>query len=444
MKKWLKRLTIGLVLIACVLALSAKLLLTKEFLVEEVEDSINSRVQIGSFDVSIFSVPAKVTLKDVILAERDNNAERKVAYSERTPLTQGALEFKEVSFEVSLWELFSKEIYVEHFVLDGLYARVKLHEDGTNSLDSLFEDPAKIDKPKGESKSFNAREKDEFVTHLESILISDSSFDLLIEKTGVLLQGTDCSLQLEDIKVNPNALEQVNQAQLELVANLVIFDSASKTIKYGELGINGKAEVQLFDPLTGDIDPDVTLDLNISDSSYLTTQVPYIKKVWDFGERLEKYGVNLGTLPKKAKFGRSRKIAGRYKRGRVDVEQDLSIVIHDWEVAVNERSWLDSGSEQHEFFIDLSASQNSSESLVSHFDSLLKNVPKELRGGLANSIKQEWLVNGKLTLKLHTQGVLSKPKIEMLTKLPDIDDMIKDYAKKGAMDFLFKQLGGKK
>jgi len=444
MKKWLKRLIIGLVLIACVLAFSAKFLLTKEFLVEEVEDSINSRVQIGSFDVSIFSVPAKVTLKDVILAERDNNVHRKVSYDKRSPLIQGALECREVSFEVSLWELFSKEIYVEHFVLDGLHARVKLHEDGTNSLDSLFEDAPKIDKPKGEPKSFNAREKDEFVTHLKSISIGDVSFDLLVEKTGVLLHGTDCSVQLENIKVNPNALEQVNQAQLELVANLQIFDSTSKTIKYGEVGINGNAEVQLFDPLTGDIDPDVTLDLNISDSSYLTTQVPYIKKVWDFGAKLEKYGVNLGTLPKKAKFGRSRKIAGNYKRGRVDVEKDLSIVIHDWEVAVNEKSWLDSGSEQHEFFIDLSASQKTSESLVGHVDSLLKSVPKELRGGLANSIKKEWLVNGKLTLRLHTQGALSKPKIKMLTKLPDVDDMIKDYAKKGAMDFLFKQLGGKK
>jgi hypothetical protein len=444
MKKWLKRLIIGLVLIACVLAFSAKLLLTKEFLVEEVEDSINSRVQIGSFDVSFLSLPVKITLKDVILAERDNNVVRKVAYSERTPLTQGALECKEVSFDVSLWELFSREIYVDRFVLDGLHARVKLHDDGTNSLDQLFENAQKEETLEDAPKSFNAREKDEFVTQLKSISINNVSFDVLVEKTGVLLQGTDCSVQIEDIKVNPNALEQVNQAKLELVANLQIFDSASKTIKYGDVGVSGNAEVQLFDPLTGDIDPDVTLDLNISDSSYLTTQVPYIQKVWDFGAKLKKYGVNLGALPKKAKFGRSRKIAGSYKRGRVDVEKDLSVVIHDWEVAVNEKSWLDSGSEKHEFFIDLSASQNLSESLVAHVDSLLKNVPKEVRGGLANSIKQEWLVNGKLTLKLHTQGALSKPKIKMLTKLPDVDDMIKDYAKKGAMDFLFKQLGGKR
>ncbi|PQJ27545.1 AsmA family protein [Rubritalea profundi] len=441
MKKWLKRLIIGLVLIACVLAFSAKLLLTKEFLVEEIEDSINSRVQIGSFDVSLFSIPAKITLQDVILAERDNNVNRKVPYNERAPLTQGALECKEVSFDVSLWELLSREIYVEHFVLDGLHARVKLHEDGTNSLDSLFEDVAKEDQPKEKSKSFNAREKDEFVTQLKSISISNVSFDLTIEKTGVFLQGEDYSVELEDIKVNPNALELVNQAKLKLAGNLQIYDSASKTLKYGEIGLSGNADVQLFDPMTGYIDPDVTLDLDISDSSYLTTKIPYVEKIWDFGSKLEKYGVSFDSLPKKASFGRSRKIAGSYKRGRVDVTRDLSIVIHDWEVAVNEKSWLSSGSEQHEFFIDLSASQKSSQSLVGHIDSLLKNVPKELRGGLANSIKQEWLVNGKLTLSLQTKGVLSKPKIKMITKLPNVDDLIKDYAKKGAVDFLFKQFG---
>ena len=443
MKKWLKRLIIGLVFMACLLGLSAKFLLTKEFLVDEIEDSINSRVQIGSFDVSLFSIPAKVTLRDVVLAKRDKNVKRKVDYDERIPLKHGALECKEVSFEVSLWELFSKEIHVERFVLDGLHARVNLHEDGTNSLDSLFEDAPKEDKPEDKPKSFNAREKDEFVTQLKSISISNVSFDLILEETGVLLQGTDCSVELEDIKVDPNALELVNQAELELAVNMQIFDSASKAIKYGEIGLNGNAQVQLFDPLTGDIDPNVTLDLDISDSSYLATQVPYIKKVWAFSSKLEKYGVSLGSLPKKASFGRSRKIAGSYKRGRVDVEKDISIVIHDWEVAVNEKSWLDSASEQHEFFIDISASKKSTKSLVGHIDGLLKSVPREIRGGLADEIKKAWLINGKLTLRLHTKGELSKPKIKMLTKLPDVEDLMKKHAKKGAIDFLFKQLGGK-
>ncbi|MEO1857817.1 MAG: hypothetical protein ABGY95_10720 [Rubritalea sp.] len=444
MKKWLKRLIVGLIITACVLAFSAKFLLTKEFLVEEIEDSIDSRVQIGSFDVSLFSVPAKATLQDVILAERDNSAYRKVTYSERIPLTEGVLMCKEVSFEVSLWDLLSRKISVEHFVLDGLHAKVKLHEDGTNSLDSFFKNAVEEDAPVEEPQSFNARDKDEFVTHLKSISISNVSFDLTIEKTGVFIQGQDYSIELEDIKVDPSALELVNQAQLKLAGNLEVFDSASKTLKYGEIGLRGNAETQLFDPSTGDLDPDVTLDLDISDSSYLTTKVPYIEKVWAFGKKLEKYGINFGTLPEKAGFGRSRKIAGRYKRGRVDVTQDLSIVIHDWEVAVNDKSWLNSASEQHEFFLDLSASQKSSQSLVGHIDRLLKNVPKEIRGGIAEEIKSKWLVNDKLTLSLHSEGALSKPKVKTLTVLPNVDDLIKDYARKGAVDFLFKQFGGKR
>lgn len=441
MKKWLKRLIVGLVVIACVLAFSANFLLTKEFLVEEMEDSINSRVQIGSFDVSLFTIPAKITLQDVIVAERDNNVKRKVPYAERAPLTKGDLECKEVSFEVSLWELLSKKIYVDRFVLDGLHARVKLHKDGTNSLDPLFEEATEEDVLAEESKSFNARENDEFVTQLKSISISNVSFDITIEETGVFLQGENYSVDLEDIKIDPNALELVNQAQLKLAGNLHIYDSVSKTVSYGEIGLSGNAEAQLFDPSTGEIDPDVTLDLDISESSYLSTKVPYIEKVWGFGAKLEKYGVNFGSLPDKASFGRSRKIAGSYKRGRVDVAKDISLVINDWEVAVNEPSWLNSASEQHAFFIDISASQKSSQSLVGHIDSLLKNVPKEIRGEISENIKKEWLVDGKLTLSLQTEGVLSKPTIKMLTKLPDVDDLIKDYAKKGAMDFLFKQFG---
>ncbi|MFC4995645.1 hypothetical protein [Rubritalea tangerina] len=212
MKKWVKRLVIGLIIIACVFAFSAKFLLTKELLVEQAEDAINSRVQIGSFEVSLFSFPAKVTLRDVILAERDNYANRKVAYAEREPIATGALSCDVIRFDVSLWELLSRKIYVDTFEADGFHAKVSLYEDGTNSLNALFADPHEpVPDAVAEPPSFNAKRSEEFVTQLDSIRITDASFDLLIEKTGVLVSGQGCQVLIDDIEVNPNSLEVVNE-----------------------------------------------------------------------------------------------------------------------------------------------------------------------------------------------------------------------------------------
>jgi hypothetical protein len=447
MKKWLLIGSGVLVVGIVVLSLSARAFFTKDFLVREIESSINSRVEIGEVDVSPFSVPARVSLKDVIVAQRDDQAENAVPYADRSALVGGAIHLKSLSFELSLWELLSRTVHVDRFELDGLHVNAVIHADGTNSLDPLFASPEKKKKkskgPKKEKadEGFNAFEQADFVGRVESVAIKNVSFDLLIEKTGLFIKGTECGVALNDIRVDPKALEVVNEATVHYQSKVEVFDSKSQTVKYGELGLSGPATARIFDPNTGDIDPVVSLDLSISEDSHINTQVPYMQKVWKYADKLSKMGVSLGHLPERATFGRKRKIQGSYHRGRVDLSEDISILLHDWEAAVNQPSWLESGNETHEFFIDFSASKKSSDSIVRHIDSLVKKVPKEVRGNLSEEIKSAWLKNGKLTVSLHTKGKLSSPKIEMLTEVPEIDKLIKDYAKKSAMDYLFKKLG---
>lgn len=444
MKKWFLRLAVVGLLLLCAVSLSTKLLLSKEFLVQEIEDSINSRVQVGEMDVSLFSVPAKVTLKNVLLAKRDSVADEKVDYSDRNELKSGVITLESVSFEVSLWELISKKIAVESFDLDGLHANVVLHEDGSNSLDELFAEPEKEEKKdsgkKKEKKSFNAKDKEEFVTELKSVNISNVSCDLLIEKTGILVKGSNGTLSLNDIKVDPNQLEVVNQANLVLALQLKVYDGVGMETEFAELGIDGAALTQLFDPKTGEIDPNVEFDFQISESAYVSSDVPYVQKIWAKGAKLEKVGIKLGSLPEKAVFGRDRKLAGSYKRGRVDLADDISIMVDEWEIAANKGSWLDSGSEQHEFFIDVCASKKSTASLVKHSSKLLKKLPRELRGDMEKTLFGDLMKNGKVTLSLHTSNSLSSPKVRSLTKLPEVKKLIKNAAKKGALDFLLKKL----
>ncbi|MFC5051032.1 hypothetical protein ACFPK9_10460 [Rubritalea spongiae] len=441
MKKWMIGIALAIIVLLIAVTMLAKFLLTKDFLVKEIESSINSRVQIGSVDVALFSFPTKVSLNDVILVPRDEIVAIGTPYGDRLELLEGDVELKSLSFKLSLWELLSRKIHVEHFDLDGLHVRASLFEDGTNSLDPLFASPeAEAEKQVEKAEGFNAKEQKQFVTYLDSVDIRNVSFDLEIEKTGLFIHGSECGVSLENIRVDPQALEKVNEASIQFTSKVEVFDSPSKKLKYGELGLAGPAIARLFDPVTGDIDPIVSLDFSISENSHINTQVPYLQKIWKYSEKLSKFGVSIGTLPDRATFGRNRKLKGSYQRGRVDISEDVSILLHDWEVALNQPSWLESGDDTHEFFVDFSASKKASDSMVRHIDQLVGKVPKEIRGNLAEEIHSDWIKNGKLTVSLHTSGVLSSPKIEMRTKVPDIDTLIKEYAKKSALDYLFKKL----
>lgn len=448
MKKWIIRLAVVALVFVLGVSLVTRLTISKDLLVEQIEGAINSRVQIGELDISLLRFPAKVTLNDVVITTRDAAAEGKVAHGERTPLDSGVLSAEEISFEVTLSELISKKIYVDSLKLDGLHANITLHKDGTNSLDPLFAEPegektSKTDRKKEDDKkpkSFNAKDKEDFVTELKSVEITNVSCDLLIEDTGLVVKGNNGSLKLSDIRVDPNQLEVVNQADLRLALSLVVFSDESLKVEYGEIGIDGAATTQLFDAKSGEIDPDVAFDFQLSDASYLNTRVPYIEKIWKKGDVLEKVGVRLGQLPEKATFGRSRKITGLYKRGRVDLHNDISVLIDDWEVAANRGSWLESGDETHEFFVDLCASEKASSSLVKHSEKLVKKLPREMRENFQQSLHGNWLKDGKLTLQLHTSKKLSSPKVRSLTKLPAINSLLKEATKKGALDFLLKKL----
>lgn len=440
MKKWLLRILVVVVILLIAASVSARFFLSKDYLVLEIEDSINSRVQIGEMEVSLLRVPAKVTLKDVIVTTRDEAANEKQSYASRDNIDDGVLTLKAVSFQVSLWELVSKKIRVESFDLDGLHAQVTLNADGTNSLDPLFAEPEKVKKKKKSGDGFNAKDNEDFVTELKQVNITNVSCDLLIEKTGLLVKGSNGAVTLSDIRVNPNALEVVNQANLELTLQAKVYDGVEMLVEYAELGVDGSALTQLFDPETGEIDPHVQFDFQISESSYVSTEIPYVQDIWEKGKKLEKLGLNLGSLSEKAAFGRERKLAGTYKRGRVDLAADISVMVRDWEIAANQGSWLDSGSEQHEFFVDICASSKASGSALKHSQKLLRKLPREIRGEMAAKLNGDWLKNGKLTLELHTSQSLSAPKIRSITELPKVNNLMKDAAKKGALDFLLKKL----
>ena len=230
MKKWLIIGVSVLLLLAAALMVTYHSLLSKNFLVAKIESSIDSRVQIGDFGVSLFSVPAKVVIHDVIIAERDEAARKGVPHDERETIEVGAIRIEEIRFDVSLRELLSKEIKVSQLQVVGAHSDLVMNEAGEINVAKLFAAPPEA-KKEPDDDGLNAKDSPEIVTSLERLIIKDASFNLVIEKTGLEIEGRNVNLDLSDIKVDPNALEKVNEAQLEFAADFAAFSSRKGRLK---------------------------------------------------------------------------------------------------------------------------------------------------------------------------------------------------------------------
>jgi hypothetical protein len=428
------------ILIVLGLGLLAKSIITKEFLVSEIEESINSEVAIGDVDISIFSLPANVTLHDVSFAPKDGDAN-----------LEAPIKIEEVSLSVGLWGLLLKHVDVTNITIRGADINGTYHEDGGTSFDKLFEAPeekkkqSKDDgKEDGEGGGFNVFDQEEFVTTLGGFNIENSRVTVVLESMGVRLQCLDVNMELSSIKIDPNKLAETNSAKLKVYSHLRI--DSTKGWKYGDIYLSGESTSRIFNPTTGDIEPDVVGDFSLSDKSWLNTQIPFITKSWKYLSVLEKVGIKVTALPEKATFGRSEAIAVHYHLGKVTVKKPLSIWVGDWEIAALEDSWLQSETDQHEIQCELLASKKSSVYFRSLILKGLGLFPDQVVALVAKDVENRLFRDQRLLVSMKSSGDFSDPKIRPVGEIMDFSDVAEEAAKKllkeKAKGFLNGFLGG--
>lgn len=436
---------VGVVLFVILgLGLMAKSIITKGFLVSEIEDSINSEVEIGDIDVSIFSLPANVTLHDVSFAPKGGDED-----------LEAPIKIEEVSLSVGLWGLLLKHVDVSNITIRGADINGTYHDDGSTSFDKLFEVPEENKKqPKDDEGSnkksdeegggFNVFDQEEFVTTLGGLNIKNSRITIVLESMGVRLQCLDVDMELSSIKIDPNKLAETNSAKLKVYSHLRI--DSTKGWRYGDIYLSGESTSRIFNPTTGDIEPDVVGDFSLSDESWLNTQIPFITKSWKHLKILEKVGIKVTALPEKATFGRSEAIAAHYHLGKITVKKPLSIWVGDWEIAALENSWLQSETDQHEIYGELLASKKSSVYFRSLILKGLGLLPDQVEEMVSKDVESGLFRDERLIVSMKSSGDFSDPKIRPVGEIMDFSDSAEEAAKKllkeKARGFLKGFLGG--
>ena len=409
MKKWILRIIFLLLIITLAGFFFAKSYLTRDYLVAAIEKSINSRVQVKDIDVNLYGLKGTVDLNDVIITQRDDSVNQKIPHDQRTPIEKekGEIHLKSATFNISIWEILSKKILVEKINFDGVSINATLYENGDTSIENLFSKPGrnKSNTPK-ESKKFNAKENEDFVTQINQIKLDNVELNLTVEKTKLVVKGRGVYLHLLDINVNPEKLDTVNDAKIK-IAGTFDLQSLDGATDYGKIIAKAESDITLFNAANGDLEPDMILSLTVDAESYLTSEIPSLSKIWKAADVLKKFGIKSLKLPEQVSFKNNQTVRVGYKLGTGTLLDPLSIKVNDWKLEALSASWISTGNDQHLLGVKLHVG----EAISNKLGGLLGTFSEKLTG--SNS----WMEDGKLTLHIESSGELSQPKIRIKNNL---------------------------
>lgn len=408
---------------------------SKNYLVELAEGAINSRVEIGDIDLVVFG-NSGFRMENVRISQRDSLVEDGVAHDERPKMNESQILIKSLGLNVSIRDILSKKIDISKVFIEGADVKMVMLKNGDIDLGDLFRTPdsaddeelAKEDIEPEDKKSFNAKDQKEFVTLLRAAEIRDASVELLIEKTGLKTRIYDLNLLTKDIRIDPNTLETVNTATIEMSGNVSM--KGKEGHEFGEINFSGPATVKLFNTVTGEMEPNATVDFQLSETSYLNPVIPALKKAWDKLDVLNKVGVKVGDIPERVQFGRARKLSASYHLGLAELNADVSLVVKDWEIAVLKGGWANIPQSLHAAHAELVAPEYHSKKVAEWFDKTLAKIPGNKAESVASDFRQNWFTsNNQLAVKIGSQGGLSKPKVSLATELPDFKKLLGELGK---------------
>ncbi|MDA0768437.1 MAG: hypothetical protein O3A92_16630, partial [Verrucomicrobia bacterium] len=432
----------GLLALLLVLLWMAGRSVTAERLVEEVEDSLNARLEIGEVEVELLRLPSRVVLRRVRLGERDEWVGRPLA--ERPALGEAAIEVGEVRLEVSLPELLFRKIDVKELVLVAPKVGMVIDATGSSNMVELFRSPPdrKERRKKKGKRSGGALNVEEIgmLGQLEGVRMLDGEADLLIEKSGMVIWVRELSAWLDAIEVDPAALEKTNQATLRLEGKVTLGWTEEGRETSGFLDVAGTAAVKLFDPVSADLDPEIAGRLTLGEESYLLAQVPPVSRTWAALGKLADWGMKIGGLPERATFGRGATVGVHYHQERFTAQEPLSLELGEWELAVLAESWLDLNDEEHEVGVELLASNGVSGVLHSGLLLALDYLPDAVEPEVVAGVEKAWFREGRLLARVRSQGELGDPEVDVLNKFPDVKEMTKEALERHAKEKL-KKLG---
>jgi hypothetical protein len=448
-KSWRRRLGFGIGITAAVLLVARLLLavlLSPQALVDRLEAEMNARVEIGSVSLSLFSIPARVEMRDVRFGERDVSSDNAVKLKDRPPMERAMLSASSLKLAASPWSLLSREFSITEMVVDQAAADIRVRESGGMNLSKLFRTPEIVGgKPNPKIKfkpivtgtaepGAAAGEAEEppvvvddvpFAASIKSFLLTGARAQALFKKNGRFIDVSNLRFEVTDLDVDPANLATRNKGHVRISGSVLIAKPEEK-IEYARLHILGEGEIIPFDPATRAMNPTIKGRLTFAESSAIT-YLPSLVKINEKLEDLKKVGIKIGD-----KLGTSVDIPDQnwvdfeFSNGVFRTLTPLHARAQKIEVEVEPGGYIHTGTNDHFFRVILVGNQSLSDRMKTQVEEKAGVLPSgKARDEFLAELMDSFFLNGRFRPICVSTGDIGDPDVELENKLPDLGKYLK-------------------
>jgi hypothetical protein len=465
MSRWMKRVVWFGVLPLAVLGGMVWLLgwlalrqVTPDNVVLQLESVFNCRARMDACSMRLF--PPHLKLVGVQLSPRDEAADNATPPATRQPVVLHAtyLRVREATVSLDFWPLLlRRELSVRRFLVSGADVKFDLLPGGENTLRTLFSRPAtvkgranpaliavapvavaiEVTKPsaapesgkKVEPASFgdeptrviNAREFPA-VSALGRMALEDSRIRLRNRKSRAVTELNGCTLTVSDLAIDPTRLDVANRATVALETRLFV-DGKKVAIRYADLDIAAKGKATPFDPATGNLDPELAFDFALKKGS-MVQALPVLQKLQKNIDRAQQAGLKMKDLTTEARLEHDTTLKLHLEANRLNLVEPAVLDFPDYSLHLEAKSFLDAGTETHEFRASLVASQAVSDAALAGADAFLAKLGEEAAVELRKLFITPMVKNGRITVAFVSTGDLDDPKVRADLPFQGIKDQL--------------------
>ena len=424
--------------------LSISSIVTPDFIVKQVESSLNVRADLKKVNINLFSVLSSVELEDLSLHNRDSFADNAKLLVERSASVSPIISVKKVDLKLNFLAILRRSFELKNFTLIEPTVTVILKDNG-NNLSHLFRKPKIVEgkpNPSLEEKEepLPAETSDKpfsiktlpISTNIGKVGIENGTIDVFVQKTLQKISLRNVKLLLTDIDINPEDLEKHNSIRLTANVNLSVLNSGGQETALFKILSNGL--IVPFVSATGLVNPSVNYHLTLQQGSYVDGLSIFDALSGNL-PALANAGIKLEGLSKKADLTKNVELDINYSSGKVSFLNPVVFPTpnHDLTIKTNE----------HGFTGGIFASKAESDKAISKIDAAIKEKlklenPTETR----NQILGKLVKDDRMYLPFTSSGNIKSPNVQLQIELPSILDLAKGAVGDKLKDELNKKIPG--
>lgn len=466
--------------------------LSADAIVAEMERNYNSRVEVGSRHLRVFSRPARVELRDVRMAPRDELADQGVPASKREPLAEDAapLYLRDAAITMNLPDLVRGSLDIEDVRFHGLRANVWRSEDG-GDIGRLFDKPELInglpnpkleeerlrqerrerereerrqarreardlareegryeewraqDDAEREERRQRSREREEEEEDKAPFRAEDLKMRLLIARGQ--LDDVEVSIRtkedrtefwldemrygLANVDVDPDALAEFNHADLEVEGRMRVRSLRSGR-EMADVRFVGAGPMRPFELEEGAWLPDIRLDVTLLEGSSFSG-MPMIESLAKWLELLAAVGLNLAGLDLAGSLVEDSATGLHYHDGYYEFTKAFELVFETYRLDIRRGAWIDASNDQHRIRGTLLGDPEWTAGAIAGVSSFVRRVAGEESAERFAASVTEAVVDeeGRLRLDFTSEGALSNPDFKVRQKIPDLREAARDVGR---------------